>query len=201
MKKAGGVILNILKLRNHVHTPGSSLASLDAIPGIRAVTLAQQKEQLANLLAKDPTKDTEGLEGDEAMLTRAGAAFGVRKYTAQDDHVFIKGMTTPLKLFQFAGAGWMVRLEKDKKISSGGILADSMGLGKTVQALALVKGHPPTKEDIKNKEHLTLIIAPSNAVGQWEEEVYKHCSEDIRVFKYKQSDRTKRQFLMGQEIL
>ena len=74
----------------------------------------------------------------------------------------------------------------------GGLLCDEMGLGKTLQCLMLVATNPPPpgwaiKEGSlprqirgasgKNEPcaiRTTLIIAPSNLLGQWGEEVIKH---------------------------
>ncbi|KAL2021121.1 hypothetical protein VTK56DRAFT_7540 [Thermocarpiscus australiensis] len=96
-------------------------------------------------------------------------------------------MKSLLLPYQFPGTGWMVQRENSIERPDGGILADSMGLGKTVETLACIAGNPPSEEDMKNGLRTTLVVAPANAVAQWIEEVFKHC-DGIHASHYKMSD-------------
>jgi SNF2 family DNA or RNA helicase len=58
----------------------------------------------------------------------------------------------------------------------GGILADKMGLGKTVQLLACMSQNPPRKKK-SNKATKTLIIARKTLIPQWYKEIMSHCSQ------------------------
>lgn len=53
----------------------------------------------------------------------------------------------------------------------GGILADSMGLGKTVMLLALILKEKEEVQKNNTQTGATLIIAPLSLVAQWEEEI------------------------------
>lgn len=61
---------------------------------------------------------------------------------------------------------WLVRQEEDKH-KKGGLLADTMGVGKTVQALALILARP-SKDPLRRT---TLIVAPLALLRQWEREI------------------------------
>lgn len=66
--------------------------------------------------------------------------------------------------------------------NKGGILADGMGLGKTVQAISLICARP--SDDPRRKS--TLIIAPVALIRQWEKEIQRHVDSrrPLKVYVY-----------------
>lgn len=83
-----------------------------------------------------------------------------------------KGMQTTCFSYQIVGAGFIRGREKGKDEPHGGILADQMGLGKTITMLtAIADGRP----DPKAKCRTTLIVVPSNNLIQWHQEIGQHC--------------------------
>ena len=64
--------------------------------------------------------------------------------------------------------------------NKGGILADGMGLGKTVQAISLICARP--SDDPCRKT--TLIIAPVALMRQWEKEIERHIHPQYRLKVY-----------------
>jgi SNF2 family DNA or RNA helicase len=90
---------------------------------------------------------------------------------------------------QLLAADWMVSRELGEDAPNGGLLADVMGLGKTLETLATMVGNPPSKEDIKRRRKTTLIVLPSSAIKQWAEEIRNHVEEKVfpRVMHYKAS--------------
>jgi E3 ubiquitin-protein ligase SHPRH len=70
----------------------------------------------------------------------------------------------------------------------GGILAEEMGLGKTVEMIALMMLHqPPENEALENFEKpfskATLIVTPSHLLEQWQDELSIHApSLRVRYF-------------------
>ncbi|KAH8123686.1 hypothetical protein FP744_10005786 [Trichoderma asperellum] len=89
----------------------------------------------------------------------------------------------------------------------GGILADEMGMGKSLSILALImKTLDDGKEWVKQQEHSatseegilkrsrsTLVIVPSALlVYNWINEINTHLKEGVKTIKYHGSDRTKK---------
>lgn len=74
----------------------------------------------------------------------------------------------------------MITRELSDHKPHGGLLADAMGLGKTLETLATMVGNPPSPEDIRKNQKTTLVVLPSSAVNQWMEEVATHVSIDLR---------------------
>ncbi|KAH6653504.1 SNF2 family N-terminal domain-containing protein [Truncatella angustata] len=74
-------------------------------------------------------------------------------------------MTDALYAHQAIALKWMQGVEEDKS-RKGGILADAMGLGKTITALALIL----TRLHWRSSTSPTLVVAPVALVNQWERE-------------------------------
>ncbi|KAL8664662.1 MAG: hypothetical protein Q9168_007863 [Polycauliona sp. 1 TL-2023] len=74
-------------------------------------------------------------------------------------------MVFPLMEHQKLGLAWMKAMEVGT--NKGGILADGMGLGKTIQAIALMVSRRSTDLNCKS----TLIIAPVALMKQWDREI------------------------------
>lgn len=70
---------------------------------------------------------------------------------------------------------WMFNRENKNKQKKGGILADEMGVGKTIETIGLIVIRP-----VRN----TLIIVPSSLISQWASEIEKF-TDNINVSLYK----------------
>jgi SNF2 family DNA or RNA helicase len=75
---------------------------------------------------------------------------------------------------QLLAAEWMVKRELGEEGPHGGILADVMGLGKTLEVLAVMVGNPPPENETKNNIKGTLIVMPSSVINQWKGEIGIH---------------------------
>ncbi|KAF3002400.1 hypothetical protein E8E13_002570 [Curvularia kusanoi] len=84
-------------------------------------------------------------------------------------------MCSELKEYQKIGLTWLIKMEIGT--NKGGILADGMGLGKTVQAISLICARPSDDPSCKT----TLIIAPLALIRQWEKEIARHVKPEYRL--------------------
>lgn len=64
-----------------------------------------------------------------------------------------------IKPYQTSAVRWMLKRELSERYARGGLLADEMGVGKTVQMLATIAGNPGNRP--------TLIVCPKSIVTQW----------------------------------
>ncbi|KAH0398319.1 hypothetical protein KCU89_g7361, partial [Aureobasidium melanogenum] len=99
----------------------------------------------------------------------------------------VKGMTTPLKNYQVINSAWMRTREMGANEPRGGIIADQMGLGKTVTCIAnIVNGRPLRgfPRHLQPESHTTLIVVPSNLVSQWRSELKRHTFRETKRVKW-----------------
>ncbi|KAI9310361.1 SNF2 family N-terminal domain-containing protein, partial [Dichotomocladium elegans] len=84
------------------------------------------------------------------------------------------GLVLPLLPFQKFGVAWMRQQEQLNKFM-GGILADEMGMGKTIQTIALL---------LSDKKGPNLVVAPTVAVMQWKHEIETHTNNALKVLVF-----------------
>lgn len=86
------------------------------------------------------------------------------------------------------------------------ILADEVGLGKTLETLGLILSHQFVPRD-RRSEHsseppsigATLIVAPPFLLAQWESEIEKHCGIRMHTFRYEGIEQIR--YMMAQKRL
>ncbi|OAF59144.1 hypothetical protein VC83_04324 [Pseudogymnoascus destructans] len=112
-------------------------------------------------------------------------------------------MKTPLYHHQLLAADWMVKRELSLDRPHGCLLADAMGLGKTVSTLATMVRNPPAEKDITAMRKATLIVVPASLLSQWEAEIKVHVDEKIfqKVMPYKSSSRISTNILSDCDIV
>lgn len=92
-----------------------------------------------------------------------------------------KELMLPLLPFQKEGVGWMRQQELSPDFK-GGILADEMGMGKTIQTIAMLLEEPRKKPN--------LVVAPTVALVQWKREIETHTNCALKVLLYHGANRS-----------
>jgi hypothetical protein len=141
-----------------------------------ATTIRDQIAQLKQQLKADPEGDLKRAFAELRKLEWARTYFRGRKYCKPKDGFWlITGLKKPLHHYQLFGAGWMLHRELHPEGPYGGILADQVGLGKTIEALACILGNAPPPDAPPGQELGTLVVVPANIVGQWRSEIHQCC--------------------------
>jgi SNF2 family DNA or RNA helicase len=155
---------------------------------ITANTKGEQLQQIYANLVNNPNKGDAKL--DLKMLKEATKSFGYKRLIAKNGKWLLKGMNTAMYSHQVVAVRWMLGQEFLPRGPHGGILADQMGLGKTIEILACMCANRPSAEDKRRGRIATLIVAPATAIPQWMKEINDHCSFCFRkVHHYKSSQR------------
>lgn len=75
-----------------------------------------------------------------------------------------------LRPYQLKGVSWLAFLQQ---CGLGACLADSMGLGKTIQLITLLLHEREMQKDIEPSLGPTLLICPMSIVGNWQKELQR----------------------------
>jgi hypothetical protein len=164
----------------------------------------RKSSQFQKLFANIPSGgNSRAVRDDKKKLQEASRSFGYAKVRAVNGKWLVKGMKSPLYHHQLLGAQWMVTRELSAEPPHGGLLADSMGLGKTVQTLACMVGNPPTPEDLKRNVKATLIVVPAAVLDQWMDEIEFHTEQKVfkKVQRYKTSAQISEAVLQDMDIV
>ena len=78
-------------------------------------------------------------------------------------------LASTLRDYQITGFRWLANLAE---YNGGGILADDMGLGKSLQIISLI-----TSEKFANKNHKKIIVCPTSLILNWVAEFTKFAPE------------------------
>ncbi|KAK1621584.1 P-loop containing nucleoside triphosphate hydrolase protein [Colletotrichum phormii] len=132
---------------------------------------------------KTQQKDTEA----------ASEAWGFGNCKAIDNEWKLKGMNTAIHHYQLTAAAWMLERELMQgwdRLPRGGILADVMGMGKTIITLSCMIGNRPNDLLVRKGRGATLVVCNNgHAIDQWMNEVKTHCEGEFatRIVHYSSS--------------
>eukprot|EP00798_Chlamydomonas_sp_ICE-L_P005761 gene5761-6058_t len=104
---------------------------------------------------------------------------------------------TSLKTVWYCPLTKKVSLSEPARIPSGGFLAEEMGMGKTVEVLALILSRPAPVSLIVGSRNAagkvmtgaTLVVCPVSLVGQWVAEAKEKSGQSLKILQYHGSAR------------
>ncbi|KAF2473961.1 uncharacterized protein BDR25DRAFT_282108 [Lindgomyces ingoldianus] len=158
-------------------------AGEDAADEPTFTTTRRKHEALKELIASVPIDHKKTARSDLSILLAATKDFDGRGSVKPHGNNLwlVKGMKTALKAYQLLGSAFMRRRENASEEPRGGLVADQMGLGKTLMMLAnIVNGRPPRTSEHKT----TLLVASPSLLTQWAKEIETHTDGKLTMMRY-----------------
>ena len=152
---------------------------------------SNRKAALAELIASVPEDQRKPHGATKKALDEACRKFtsgGSRSVKPDGGKWRLKGMRNSLMHHQLLGASWMRERETSNTKPRGGLVADTMGFGKTIMCLAnILDGRPPRE----SPDQTTLVVCPSPLCTQWLQEAQKHVEKGRlgRIMLYRSGSR------------
>ncbi|KAK1621578.1 SNF2 family N-terminal domain-containing protein [Colletotrichum phormii] len=166
----------------------------DPIPVSQMTRVSNAQRQKKISVKRNAGTDNRRSGTQSKHLGEAIRIFGYRSVECFQDsksrRYRLKGMAQNTKLFewQLNPVAWMVKRENGLAPPYGGVLAGTMGMGKTLMSLACVVGNPPPETDSQGFSGATLVVVPKDSVArQWQEQISQHvdCIRPEEVYYYK----------------
>ncbi|KAL8774470.1 MAG: hypothetical protein Q9209_000843 [Squamulea sp. 1 TL-2023] len=173
-----GYLLNSASLRSsNVYDEANNNLEAGPAPWVESI---RKDKALRDMLVDIPLEDLRQARGEKQSIINSTRVLGKHGlcHLANDgtSNWVLKGMVTTLYSYQVQGAAWMKQREIGDVAPYGGILADQMGLGKTLQILACMVANRPEPDD---NAKATLIVCTTSIGHQWEQEIKKHTQKDV----------------------
>ena len=145
----------------------SAVCSVEYLEGFDAIEDKDRPLVLEMLSSLDPPSHLKAIDPD-AEIESAAKAWSTQREPPPE-------LDAQMLPYQKEGLGWMCAQEESTV--RGGILADEMGMGKTLQTIALMLAHKETPPVCHECEGLpnggTLIVLPVIALVQWKSEILR----------------------------
>ncbi|EXF86451.1 SNF2 family domain-containing protein [Colletotrichum fioriniae PJ7] len=153
-----------------------------------------KKDQFEQIKAAIPEGcDLRRTKSQQKDTEDASEAWGFNNCKAIDNKWKIKGMKTAIHHHQLTAAAWMLERELMPgwdRLPQGGILADAMGMGKTIVTLSCMIGNQPNDLLVRKGRGATLVVCNNgHSIDQWMNEVKAHCEGEFasRIVHYSSS--------------
>lgn len=126
-------------------TRKDELSSLDLL----RATLAEEHENAPVLISEEVKRKIKGLLTPEKLDVP-------------------EGIRATLRPYQLAGYQWLVA---NSKLGLGSLIADDMGMGKTIQVIAALQHFKDS--GLINAKRKALVVAPTSLLSNWQKELEK----------------------------
>ncbi|KAJ4986313.1 SNF2 family domain-containing protein [Stagonosporopsis vannaccii] len=147
----------------------------------------RKADALKELIASVPLQEKTQVRNDMNTLLQASKDFdgqGACKIAAHGNWL-VRGMKTSLKGYQLLGTAFLRRRENDAHEPRDGLMADQMGLGKTLMMLAnIVNSRDAMIRTKDNGPKTTLLVAGPALLTQWAAEIQQHTDCNMTVMRY-----------------
>eukprot|EP00929_Paragymnodinium_shiwhaense_P049545 TRINITY_DN24987_c0_g1_i4.p1 TRINITY_DN24987_c0_g1~~TRINITY_DN24987_c0_g1_i4.p1 ORF type:complete len:1058 (-),score=195.10 TRINITY_DN24987_c0_g1_i4:85-3258(-) len=132
-------------------------------------------------LIDEVLRDDDDTDREEPIMPSVPAK---KQLKAAADDLQANALTVRLLPFQAEGVAWMLSQEKDEQFR-GGVLADEMGMGKTLQMIATILA--------SDRSEPTLVVATASGIMQWRSEIHRFARQgSVKVDLYFGPERKKR---------
>lgn len=192
LKTANGSFLSMFN-------SGSSASDGNPLLPAEPIEAKTHAEQIAKMMAGVPEGyDTRRRKTQKQDLQEAIKLFGYKRVEAINGDWKLKGMTTPMRNHQITAVAWMMKRELARMEPFGGILADGMGIGKTIMSLACIVGNQADTQHLKEFCNATLVVVPNKTIAlQWEGEAMVGMLDICLMHKICLTDRGYRDTALG----
>ncbi|GKT45210.1 transcription-associated protein 1 [Colletotrichum spaethianum] len=151
------------------------------LPAAPTITATRREDQLKQMReAASEYFDKKVLIAQKKELREATKSWGPRAVRCRNGGWEVRGLLTPMMNHQLIVGAWMMgrELRTTPNKPRGGVLADAMGLGKTIETLSCIVGNQASDTLKDAGKGATLVICPSGQmISQWMSEVKKHCNK------------------------
>ena len=143
----------------------------------------KKKEAFAELVASTPLENRNTVVMDKRNLYHAMSILGRNRCRLSGDGLgfSLTGTTLSLRPYQVLGAAFLKERENGPDAPFGGVCADELGLGKTIQMLACMVSNPPERDSLRRTD---LIVASPALLAQWEDEFLEHLKKRPAMMRY-----------------
>jgi len=163
----------------------AEIAEMEPSPALMLTLRSYQKQALGWMVARERST-TEILELHESARRVLPAEW--KEYTTSTGRKYYYNDTTKFTTWEFPVQHEPIKPTDSSKVSvRGGILADQMGMGKTIEVLSLILTNHQ-RDPHSDFAKTNLVVCPLSVLTQWLDEIRSHtgtvlfsCVEPVRV--------------------
>ncbi|ELR18761.1 helicase Cterminal domain containing protein [Acanthamoeba castellanii str. Neff] len=167
----------------------AEIAEMEPSPALMLTLRSYQKQALGWMVARERST-TEILELHESARRVLPAEW--KEYTTSTGRKYYYNDTTKFTTWEFPVQHEPIKPTDSSKVSvRGGILADQMGMGKTIEVLSLILTNHQ-RDPHSDFAKTNLVVCPLSVLTQWLDEIRSHtASGHISIYVYHGANRVR----------